>query len=100
MTVGDEDAEEAMRHLLALLDEHPDLLEAAPEGAVRWDRQGAALEARVEDEVHPCLRCGEVAGVAFLARARHDGTWRWLDLCHGCGKTLVGLATRGWPWQG
>lgn len=61
--------------LLHLLKTHPELLDEAPA-----TEQGPATSRRTSDEVHPCLRCGGRARVAYIALT--DSGPRWLDLCH------------------
>lgn len=74
---------EAIRGLLATIEAEPTLLPALH--GVRAGNQGEVLYRRVADEVHPCLRCGEQARVAYAVRHSHgDGVWRALDLCPGC----------------
>ena len=63
--------------MLYLLKANPTLLPEAPP-----DADGKAIEHRRHDEVHPCLRCGKRAMVAYIA-ALEIGP-RWVDLCPGC----------------
>lgn len=62
---------------LHLLKAEPTLLDRAPE---HWD--GSHITHRTEDEIHPCLRCGNRAQQALVADTKTGP--RWLDLCHEC----------------
>jgi len=62
---------------LWLLRTEPTLLPPAPEPF-----EGADIDRRRLDEVHPCLRCGKQANCAFVADTKMGN--RWLDLCHSC----------------
>lgn len=63
-----------LHHLKA----NPTLLDPAPEDREQWTQ---AMHRRVEDEVHPCLRCGKQAHQAIIAETP---TPRFLDLCFDC----------------
>ena len=63
--------------MLALFNDHPSLLPAAPEKPTREDMQiRAALAVQ-------CIHCGKHANVAYLARHRKAGA-KWIDLCSEC----------------
>jgi hypothetical protein len=64
--------------LLAWLKVEGDVLEAVRDG---WT--GADITHRTMDQVHPCLRCGQQAQLAYVAHT--DKGPRWLDLCPPCG---------------
>jgi hypothetical protein len=73
---------DAADQFLHLLKANPTLLPLAP--AID---HGAAIERRRNDEVHPCLRCGQRAHCAFVAHFEVPAgppEHRWLDLCHPC----------------
>lgn len=80
--------------MLYLLAAEPTLLPEAPSGAT-----GADIERRRQDEVHPCLRCGKRAQVAYIAQM-HIGP-RWLDLCPACNHAVRAAAdadrSEDWP---
>ncbi|TMR11733.1 hypothetical protein ETD86_34760 [Nonomuraea turkmeniaca] len=72
----------AVEGMLTLLAIEPTLLPPAPERA-----DGRHIEHRRRDEIHDCLRCGQRAMVAYIARsmvADPDPGPRWLDLCPAC----------------
>lgn len=88
---GDEaSALASMRAMMELLNQLPTFLPAAE----RWAKfqLELAMHRRVAHEDHPCLRCGVPAAEAFLSQHRDDRTWRWLDLCHGCGYLMRKIA--------
>lgn len=64
-----------LHHLKA----NPTLLDPAPVDHSEW---AAAMEHRVRDEVHSCLRCGERAKNALIADTPDRP--RFLDLCPEC----------------
>lgn len=64
---------------LHLLKSNPTLLDPAPEDRDTWVR---AMDHRVQDEKHTCLRCGEPAQQAIIAEP--PGGPRFLDLCFDC----------------
>lgn len=64
-----------LHHLKA----NPSLLDPAPIDRDRW---AAAMDLRVRDEVHSCLRCGKRATIALIAQAPDQP--RFLDLCFDC----------------
>ncbi|MGH3376000.1 MAG: hypothetical protein ACRDP6_14775 [Actinoallomurus sp.] len=64
--------------MLHLLKAEPTLLPEAPAAFTARD-----VDHRRLDEVHPCLRCGKRAHLAYVAHT--DIGPRWLDLCHPCG---------------
>lgn len=70
-----------LHHLKA----NPTLLDPAPEDQGEWPK---AMHRRVEDEVHPCLRCGKQAHQAIIAEP--PGGPRFLDLCFDCVRWLKG----------
>lgn len=63
--------------LLHLLKAEPTLLPEAPAAATAQD-----IERRRLNEVHTCLRCGNVAVIAYVAHTELGA--RWLDLCAAC----------------
>lgn len=69
------EGESFLHHLKA----NPTLLDPAPEDRATW---GAAMHRRVDDEVHPCLRCGKQADQAIIAETPDRP--RFLDLCFDC----------------
>ena len=78
-----------VEQMLALIKANPTLLPLAPA-----ENQGAALDHRVADEIHTCLRCGDRAQCAFIANtAVLPGQIenRWLDLCSPCTDELYRL---------
>jgi hypothetical protein len=66
-----------VRIFLHLIRAEPTLLPSAPP-VEAWRH----INHRTHDEVHPCLRCGERAGCAFVADTSAGP--RWLDLCPHC----------------
>jgi len=74
--------------LLHLLKAEPTLLPEAPA-----DHLGAAITHRTQDEIHHCLRCGQDAGIAYIAHT--DAGNRWIDLCPQCAYWLRCNATPG-----
>lgn len=64
-----------LHHLRA----NPTLLDPAPANRDEWAR---AMDRRVADEVHSCLRCGKRSEYAFIAEAPDRP--RFLDLCFEC----------------
>jgi hypothetical protein len=82
----------ALDGLLWLSRENPDLLP-------RYTGRNASLdiEHRRHDEVHPCVRCGQRAQVAYVVTCCYTystmaepphGEPRWLDLCAACNSLL------------
>lgn len=69
----------------AMLLRHEPTLMPSANGPITAER----IEHRSLDEIHPCLRCGGRAQVAYGADLP-DGD-RWLDLCAACGS---------WLWRG
>ncbi|MGP4092962.1 hypothetical protein [Nonomuraea sp. KM90] len=71
----------AAEGMLTLLAVNPTLLPPAPEHA-----DGSHIEHRQRDEIHPCLRCGQRAMCAYIARSKTkpEAGPRWLDLCAAC----------------
>lgn len=67
----------AADQMLYFLKANPTLLPPAPSGNL-----GPAIEYRRKDEIHSCLRCGDRAGVAYVAELEIGN--RWLDLCPAC----------------
>jgi len=66
--------------LLAFLAVHADLLHP-----VRGPCGPEAIEWRLA-HAHPCLRCGAIAMVAYIAGTERGP--RWLDLCRSCDQWL------------
>lgn len=72
-------------HLVAFLRSlHVDssILPVAPD-----DDHGTAITRRTQDEVHPCIVCGERARVALIITNGTQGL-RWLDACPRHGSEL------------
>jgi hypothetical protein len=78
----------AAEGMLTLLAVNPTLLPPAPEHA-----DGEHIEHRRRDEIHTCLRCGQRAACAYIARSKSkihpDVGPRWLDLCAVCEHWLL-----------
>jgi len=70
------------RGLLLLLRAKPTLLPPAPLGL-----DPRAMDRRAYDEVHPCLGCGSLAHLAYVADCQLYG-FRWLDLCYDCAASV------------
>lgn len=68
--------------MLHLLKAEPTLLPEAPAGYTTQD-----MDRRRHDEIHPCLRCGQRAALAYVADTEIGP--RWLDLCPPCGHWLT-----------
>lgn len=74
---------------LHLLKAEPTLLPAAP-----TDVSARQMDRRVSDEVHSCVRCGNLAQVAIVAATKLGP--RWLDLCAGCRYWLETNMNKDW----
>lgn len=68
--------------MLHLLQAEPTLLSEAPD-----DANAEHIDHRRLDSVHPCLRCGQRAQVAYIATT--DIGNRWLDLCADCNAWMI-----------
>lgn len=77
--------------LLYLIRAEPTLLSPA---AVDEGSMDEAITSRVRDELHPCLRCGGRAVVAYLATT--SAGWRWLDLCAMDAQWLLTTMSGDW----
>lgn len=77
--------------LLFLIREEPTIL---PPGPSTDEFPENAIETRVRDEEHPCLRCGNRAVVAYLAQTELG--WRWLDLCAEDAQWLLSTMSNSW----
>lgn len=92
----------------ALLSENPTLLPPAPDGISPDDERWSPLiDQRRYDETHMCIKCGQLAMVAFVMHfyAQHvvagravnppvalvKHPHRWLDLCRDCAEGLAGI---------
>lgn len=72
----------SMKTMLDLFDAIPDILPIMVK--LRYTTLAEAINMRVCNEEHPCIRCGLPATEAFIARLAADAGHRWLDLCGRC----------------
>ena len=64
--------------------EHPEKL---PKFTYEGLSPGAALNVRATQEEHPCMLCGGMNQLAYIAHTRIGD--RWLDFCYNCGCEII-----------